>query len=51
MIVETRVVGGRDAVEDTHVPVVPGVHSLDTLLQGLVRAALAEQGRMAENGT
>jgi hypothetical protein len=41
MIVEARVVGGRDRLEDTHVPVEPGDHSLETVLQALVRAELA----------
>lgn len=41
MIVEARVVGGRDAIEDTHVPVEPGLHRLGSLLQALVRAELA----------
>ena len=40
MIVEARIVGGRDTLEDTHVPVEPGVHPLRTLLQALVRAEL-----------
>ena len=41
MIVEARIVGGRDALEDTHVPIEPGVHALETLLQALVRAELS----------
>jgi hypothetical protein len=40
MIVEARVVGGRDRLEDTHVPVEPGAHRLETVLQALVRAEL-----------
>lgn len=41
MIVEARVVGGRDRLEDTSVPVEAGVHPLGTLLQALVREELA----------
>lgn len=41
MIVEARVVGSRDRLEDTLVPVEPGGHRLEELLQALVRAELA----------
>ena len=41
MIVEARVVGGRDRLEDTHVPLERGGHRLETVLQALVRAELA----------
>lgn len=40
MIVEARVVGSRDRLEDTHVPVEPGGHPLGSVLRALVRAEL-----------